>query len=113
MAETETVSRPVAWIRRPIPINEMVEATEKLAAEHGRDLYLREHMNRFVLFTPGPACGCSACLDELDNFLEPTEAMARFMVLCPECGNKRCPKAAHHENQCTGSNEPGQPGSTY
>lgn len=30
-----------------------------------------------------------------------------------KCGNKRCPCAAHHDNVCTGSNEPGQPGSLY
>lgn len=36
-----------------------------------------------------------------------------FMVVCSECGNKRCPKASWHENACTGSNEPGQPGSAY
>ena len=35
------------------------------------------------------------------------------MILCPECGNKRCPKATHHELPCTNSNEPGQPGSIY
>jgi len=35
------------------------------------------------------------------------------MILCPECGNKRCPKATDHEFKCTGSNEPMQPGSMY
>lgn len=35
------------------------------------------------------------------------------MVLCATCGNKRCPKATDHRNECTGSNEPGQPGSCY
>jgi len=35
------------------------------------------------------------------------------MILCPECGNKRCPKASDHRLSCTGSNEPGQPGSVY
>jgi hypothetical protein len=35
------------------------------------------------------------------------------MIVCPECGNKRCPKATHHDNACTGSNDPGQPGSNY
>ena len=29
------------------------------------------------------------------------------------CGNKRCPCAAHHDNECTNSNEPGQAGSLY
>ena len=35
------------------------------------------------------------------------------MILCPVCGNKRCPKASDHELACTGSNKPGQPGSVY
>jgi len=35
------------------------------------------------------------------------------MILCPTCGNKRCPKAGDHNLACTGSNEPGQPGSAY
>ena len=35
------------------------------------------------------------------------------MILCPECGNKRCPKATHHELPCTNSNEPNQAGSVY
>jgi hypothetical protein len=30
------------------------------------------------------------------------------MILCPRCGNKRCPHAADHQNTCTNSNEPGQ-----
>lgn len=36
----------------------------------------------------------------------------RFVV-CPDCGNKRCPKANDHRNACSGSNEPGQEGSAY
>lgn len=36
-----------------------------------------------------------------------------FMIVCPKCGNKRCPKATDHRNECTGSNEPGQKGSRY
>lgn len=36
----------------------------------------------------------------------------RFVV-CPECGNKRCPHANDHRHACTGSNEPGQEGSAY
>jgi hypothetical protein len=35
------------------------------------------------------------------------------MMLCPECGNKRCPKASDHDLACTRSNEAGQPGSVY
>ena len=36
----------------------------------------------------------------------------RFIV-CQDCGNKRCPKAAAHWQACSGSNEPGQAGSYY
>jgi len=35
------------------------------------------------------------------------------MILCSECGNKRCPKATSHELHCTNSNEPNQAGSIY
>ena len=35
------------------------------------------------------------------------------MRLCPECGNKRCPKATNHIHACTDSNDSGQEGSIY
>lgn len=35
------------------------------------------------------------------------------MLVCPTCGHKRCPKASDCAIACTGSNEPGQPGSDY
>ena len=52
------------------------------------------------------ACICWRCLAERNE-------VAAFMVLCPTCGCKRCPKASDHRLKCTGSNEPGQPGSVY
>ena len=52
-----------------------------------------------------PDCWCHACNPQ--GF-----GHARFVV-CPDCGNKRCPKANNHMNACTGSNEPGQEGSAY
>jgi uncharacterized OB-fold protein len=30
------------------------------------------------------------------------------MSVCPDCGNKRCPKATHHDWRCTGSNKVAQ-----
>lgn len=57
---------------------------------------------------------CNECFDCLDDpllgYLNPV--MYR-MVVCPRCGNKRCPKATFHENECTNSNKPDQPGSNY
>lgn len=51
-------------------------------------------------------CCCHRCLDE-------RREMRAWMVVCPICGNKRCPKASNHDLLCTASNEPGQPGSVY
>jgi hypothetical protein len=63
---------------------------------------LNEAMN---LYEPKPdECICWKCLNG-KNYAG--------MVLCPTCGNKRCPKASNHELACTNSNEPGQPGSMY
>ena len=37
----------------------------------------------------------------------------QHLIVCPTCGNKRCPKATNHRFECTASNDPGQPGSLY
>lgn len=48
-------------------------------------------------------CGqCHKCVND-----------AAWMILCPKCGNKRCPHATDHALACTRSNEPGQKGSVY
>lgn len=52
-----------------------------------------------------PDCWCRTCRPI-------THTDMRFVV-CPDCGNKRCPHANDHRNACTGSNEPGQEGSAY
>ncbi|MEG6062837.1 hypothetical protein UXP18_02600 [Enterobacter asburiae] len=50
-------------------------------------------------------CWCHTC--------RPVTISDMRFVVCPECGNKRCPKANDHRHSCTGSNEPGQEGSAY
>ncbi|MCD2164333.1 hypothetical protein [Comamonas koreensis] len=52
-----------------------------------------------------PKCWCETCRPN-------TLSDMRFIV-CSDCGNKRCPKATHHDNACTNSNAPGQPGSSW
>ena len=54
---------------------------------------------------PARACWCHGC--------RPVTFDDMRMVLCPDCGNKRCPKANDHRNACTGSNATGQAGSAY
>ncbi|BBE76233.1 hypothetical protein [Phytobacter sp. MRY16-398] len=50
-------------------------------------------------------CWCRIC--------RPVTLTDTRFVVCPDCGNKRCPKANDHRNACSGSNEPGQEGSAY
>lgn len=49
-------------------------------------------------------CWCETCVPH---------SQSMRMILCPDCGNKRCPKARNHENPCTGSNAVGQKGSSW
>lgn len=56
-------------------------------------------------------CYCYSCnKDRMENGFP--WVLSR-MILCPECGNKRCPKATDHNLSCTGSNDLGQKGSRY
>lgn len=58
-------------------------------------------------------CYCYNCnVDRLDESGR-LPYVATRMIVCPECGNKRCPHATDHNLACTGSNDPGQPGSRY
>jgi len=67
-----------------------------------------KHMN----FAP-EQCECHRCIEEKGLKVGPLPLSSVKMILCPACGNKRCPKANDHRNECSGSNEPGQPGSAY
>lgn len=65
-------------------------------------------------------CMCRTCLDanNIVACISPSPefqvpATSAMMVLCPACGNKRCPHATNHELPCTNSNKPGQLGSVY
>jgi hypothetical protein len=57
-------------------------------------------------------CGCYKCLSAVNNDNGFPLSLTTFIV-CPLCGNKRCPRATDHALPCTGSNEVGQKGSRY
>jgi len=71
--------------------------------------------------TPGEAylksrkgeCECHRCIEE-NNLTISHPALGKVplsvgkMILCPECGNKRCPQASDHRLECTNSNDEGQ-----
>lgn len=50
-------------------------------------------------------CWCARCSQQ-HRFL----AFSTVMIVCPNCGNKRCPRAEWHGFACSGSNETGQVG---
>lgn len=97
-AQPEMISRAVA---ESIALDYADITTRALQAEIDR-----------LTKKPEPPCWCHGCAPEFDPDL-PFSMNFRGMVLCPDCGNKRCPKANHHDNACTGSNDTGQPGSAY
>ncbi len=69
-------------------------------------VYLQKKAESIIGNYPGiPDCWCRTCRPVVLNDM-------RFVV-CPDCGNKRCPRANDHRNACTGSNEPGQEGSAF
>ena len=58
-------------------------------------------------------CGCWTCISAVVSARPFPENLQMPFIACPDCGNKRCPKATHHDNECTDSNEPNQTGSRY
>lgn len=73
---------------------------------------LRQHREFRAAMSPawrpnsyGEPCGCQKCMRERDD-----PNYRRFMHVCPNCGNKRCPHCEFHGFKCTGSNATGQVG---
>lgn len=118
------VAVPVwAW-KLPVPINnKLTKASAALTTLYGEDVWMTQMGRHIIFFTPGKVCGCQRCNEYLERLVETTDRTAgeehdwlEFtggMIVCPTCGNKRCPKATHHIETCSGSNNPGQIGSSY
>lgn len=68
---------------------------------------------------PVDSCGCRYCAQEWQNVMDDLDPdgwalrLSLRMIVCRECGCKRCPKATYHGHDCTRSNEPGQSLSVY
>lgn len=63
-------------------------------------------------------CGCYDCVHGravARDFATPggIAVLTIGMIVCELCGSKRCPHGTNHTNECTESNELGQPGSRY
>lgn len=85
--------------------NNSVESLKKSKDWGAR--FLGDHLEKLGVQAD---CVCHNCLSgvRLHGWL----LRGMVMILCPTCGNKRCPKAEDHRYKCTGSNEPGQVGVT-
>ena len=59
-----------------------------------------------------PPCGCYSCMSKIKDANGISLTSYTFIV-CPDCGNKRCPRATNHNLECTNSNNIGQEGSRY
>lgn len=86
----------------------------KFEEDGDHKLYTEQQVRAMLAAAPKPParkplrCSCHTCWP-----IAADDPASTFMRLCPACGNKRCPKANDHRHACTGSNEPGQPGSAY
>lgn len=82
----------------------------RVAYEAGNSPHCREILNSSTKnfrenAETSTKCWCRTC--------RPVTISDMRFVVCPDCGNKRCPHANDHRNACTGSNEPGQEGGAY
>jgi Zn finger protein HypA/HybF involved in hydrogenase expression len=64
-----------------------------------------DQLDKAIIMWEKNKCWCHTC--------RPNTLGNMRMILCPNCGNKRCPRATNHTLECTNSNEPGQEGSVY
>lgn len=88
-------------LRNQLKMGHRISFAEAMLLQRAIDILVNKAGNSPAI----PDCWCRTCRPVVLNDM-------RFVV-CPDCGNKRCPRANNHRNACTGSNEPGQEGSAY
>ena len=100
----------------PLYTQDQLEEARKLGMQQERAMWNLSASTQQIMDThpvkEQDGCGnCHACLVGVTEHGLPITFQR--MILCPDCGNKRCPKASNHRYQCTESNEPNQRGSIY
>lgn len=60
-----------------------------------------------------PVCNCRTCIEQRGDTINGLPRLMCEFIVCPTCGNKRCPHATDHRHECTNSNDRGQPGSVF
>lgn len=115
-------SASLAWVEAPKGVFDDQWA---LAVSEGLIAWLHEHYETARTVSPSPwspymhddgECGCWTCINKRAETITDSYRRLTFLsrfIVCPDCGNKRCPKGTNHELACTGSNDAEQPGSRY
>lgn len=109
-ASAKPTERNPAWMNSHRDMAVLFQRIDELEAELRRIHVEQAESVGFHLGAQVPSPDCWKCHDAA---VAQGRAPAPRMILCPTCGNKRCPKASDHDLACTGSNEPGQPGSVH
>jgi hypothetical protein len=109
---TGQIRYPVYVTAAPASINRLNKIRKALTVLHGETLYMTNPHGVFAFWTEGEECHCRKCAEELERMIQRSKENGWWggagMIVCPECGNKRCPQADNHEYWCTGSNAPDQ-----
>lgn len=123
MSGPQAVARPVFALRLPAAIDTLGKVGNALTTLWG-ETYMYQSGQYLIFHTEGSVCGCRECSRRVGEVIATADPTADYaskiannpvnrMIVCEKCGNKRCPHATHHEEDCTRSNESGQDGSWY
>jgi hypothetical protein len=99
--------RLVTIYHHDIPCRTCHEARLLMGEFAGRGIPLDQPFADFL------TTDCQRCDAVRRAKLPGLQGLSSRMIVCSECGNKRCPKASDHDLACTHSNDSGQPGSIY
>jgi hypothetical protein len=105
---SEDLRHPIYVTAAPCAIDKLAKIGKALTVLYGKDLTMTNPPGVFAFWTPGKECPCRKCHEDLERIIEWAPDIGWWtgtgMIVCPDCGNKRCPQAASHEFWCTGSN---------
>lgn len=107
--EPETFLWAVEAAHEPMSVGRFVSWSLGVQARHpNRTLAILPVMGAVVLVDPSVLrCPCWICVEANDKVIHGENYwLHRTFIVCPDCGDKRCPKAVHHGNPCAAAEAP-------
>lgn len=86
---------------------------DTLNAKEAAESYTKNSIEPISQSDTTTNCWCYNCLGKVTDAATGWPMTALTFIVCPDCGNKRCPKSTDHNLACTNSNDLGQTGSRY